>query len=147
MNRRGYLAGGMLGLVGATAFAGCQAPRADGGGDPAVDGSAVTLAPGETVSVTVTARNVDRLSFGVPFLDSEALTVESFDVSPAADATLESYPPVWTWENARSSVEATMTVRADDDAAPTTTSYGVTAARGDTTVTEEFEITVGTPSG
>lgn len=120
MNRRGYLVRGTLGLVGGVALAGCQAPGTDGGSDgPTVEGSDVTLAPGETAPVTVTGRNVDRLSFGVPFLDSERLAVESFDVSPTADATLESYPPTWTWTDPQSSVEATMAVRAADGAAAT----------------------------
>jgi len=138
MDRRGYAT--RVGSLAAVALAGCL--RADGGGGPVVEGSDVTLAPGERASVTVRAENVDRLRFGVSFLDSDAVTAESFDVTPSPDAVMESFPPVWSWNDPQSSVEATMVLRASADAPDVTVSYDVTAALGDDEVTEAFDVEV-----
>jgi hypothetical protein len=138
MHRRGYAT--QVGALAAVTLAGCL--RADGGGGPVVEGSDVTLAPGERASVTVRAETVDRLRFGVSFLDSDAVAVESFDVTPPPDAVAESFPPVWSWDDPQSSVQATMALRASEDAPAVRVSYSVTAALGDDEVTEAFDVEV-----
>jgi hypothetical protein len=140
MDRRGYATG--AGLLAGLVLAGCLRPDGGSGSAPTIEGADATVAAGDRATVTVRAEEVDQLSFGVPFLDAEDLSVEGFDVEPTPDATAESFPPVWLWESAQARVTASMTVRAAADATPRTVSYRVAAALGERSVSESFALGV-----
>lgn len=137
MDRRQYVVG--FGTATGTLLAGCLGGSERG---PTIMGSAATLTQNGTTSITVQAERVKRLSFGVSFLDTDGLSIESFAVEPEPDATAESYPPIWIWNEPEASVEATMVLRATADAPTGTVSYSVTAAGNEETVTESYEISV-----
>ncbi|MFC7230062.1 hypothetical protein N0B31_21930 (plasmid) [Salinirubellus salinus] len=75
-----------------------------------------TLAPGESIILTIQATNVGELTYSLE--NDTALTVTEFDADPPPTSGADSYPPHWFWESPSESMTATITLTASETARP-----------------------------
>lgn len=140
MNRRELVR--YAGAVGTLAVAGCLGDHSRD--QLAIEATAPTLNPGETGVIEVTVSNADQAVFAR--LPGDQIEVTGVDVSPTADTTYQSFPPVWVWEEPQSSIDAELHVSVDADADIGENTYGVSAANGDKELDAAFTISVSTES-
>lgn len=111
-------------------------------------GADVTVAQGETATVTVSATSVNRLQIAAPSTEAiELLGFNRVTIDPAPDRVLESLPPIWEWDSTVREVSLTLPVSAPDDIAPGTYRFTVKATGGSSDQTAEAPLNVRVTSG
>lgn len=111
-------------------------------------GADVTVAQGETATVTVSATSVKRLQIAAP--STEAIELLGFNratIEPAPDRVLESLPPIWEWDSTVPEVSVTLPVSVPDDAEPGTYRFTVKATGGSSDRTAEAPLIVRVTAG
>jgi hypothetical protein len=122
-------------------------PPAWVGGPPGVTAENVLLAPGETATVTVAARNVSGMTLWRPTGGNVTFDEANLTPTPSPDVVLQSYPPQWRWRAVESSVTLTVPVRATANATPGTYRYAVSvgnASEAEASGTVAVTVTNGT---
>ncbi len=109
-------------------LAGCSTPRA-APTEPVVAPD-VTLEPGETKSVTVEARNVTSVRVAT-VTGPVSFDYANVTTDPPNDLTLQSYPPIWMWEERRDAVTVTLPVTARANATAGEYEYSVDTSGGE----------------
>lgn len=120
---------------------GCTGPL--GSNPPDATGANVTVAQGETGTVTVTATSVSRLQIAAP--STEAIELIGFNqatIEPDPDTVLKSLPPIWVWDSPADEVSVTLPVTAPDDTEPGTYRFTVIATGSSTDQTAEAALVV-----
>lgn len=139
MHRHDFLRG--LCGIGAIGVAGCLGSRSRDG--LAVEGTAPTLAPGADGEIVAVAYEADQVAFTGTITDP--IEIVEVDVSPSPDSQLDSFPPIWLWNEPQSSVEATARVSVPADADVGEYAYGVSASVGERSIDATFTVTVDDP--
>lgn len=137
MDRRQYLLS--VASVAGVGIAGCLGD--DSGREGlSVEGTAPTLSPGTDAVISATAYNADRFRFSPP--EIAHLPGSDAHVSPSSDEQADSFPPGWVWDEAKSTIDAELTVGVPSDVNVGEYTYGVTVANGSKRVHADFTIEV-----
>lgn len=122
MNRRQFLITGSAGM--AVGLAGCLS---DGDGRPEIEGSGVTVSPGEKAVLEIEASNVGSIRFsGLPEPDGLSLEISDTDLSPSPSGQDDAFPPYWNWSGTRSTVDVETQLHAAESVAPGEYRYEIT---------------------
>lgn len=120
---------------------GCSGPV--GSSPPDATGANVTVAQGESGTVTVTAASVSRLQIAAPSTDAiELLGFNEADIDPPPDMVLESLPPIWEWNTPADEVSVTLPVTAPDTIEPGTYRFTVEVTGSSADQTAEAALVV-----
>lgn len=120
---------------------GCSGPA--GSKPPDATGANVTVAQGESGTVTVTASSVTRLQIAAPSTEAiELLGFNEATIEPPPDIVLESLPPIWEWNSPANEVSVTLPVTAPEDIGPATYRFSVRATGSSTDETAEAPLVV-----
>ncbi|MDG5818355.1 hypothetical protein [Natronococcus sp. A-GB7] len=150
MDRRRYLAACLGGAVGLSGCLGSLEGETDD--SPDVDGAEPEFQPGTAGELELEANGVVGLSVSAPgdtgFAGLDDAPVE-LDLgrgspTPSPDRQLDSFPPVWLWDD-RTDVEIRLPVTVAEDAPPGEYPYGITVYGDDDREDSnrfEFSITV-----
>jgi hypothetical protein len=136
MDRRAFLS--TVGVTAATALGGCLA-----GGEReglAVEGTALSVAPGDEATIVARAYDVTRFRFGG--VSPRGIELVDTSVSPSPDGQADSFPPVWTWDAPESRVEGELRIAVSRDADTDEYAYEVLVENGETELRGEFSIAV-----
>lgn len=138
MHRQTALSLAATGLV-VVLLAGCSAPGASSG--PGATAPSVMVQPGDSGTLVVEARHVTSLRLGFVGTDGVSLDWGNDTVRPAPDATYQSLPPVWTWQEGVDSVTVAVPYAVAENATAGTRGYEVVATADSTAANESVDAT------
>jgi hypothetical protein len=121
---------------------GCSAPLGSSGPTEAT-GAEVTVAQGESDTVTITASWVSRLQIAAPSTNAiDLLGFNEATIEPTPDIVLESLPPIWEWDSPAQELSVTLPVVVPDEFDPGTYRFTVRATGSSTDQTAEAQLVV-----